>query len=175
MKRFTRIFLLLLIFAICIFNIYKFARERIEEKRHIELRKRQIEEERRREIEEERRLRDANRREKEESRKRREKLHREYLEEKTAAASPPKKRSTVIHRHDVEKVCRKHNCRLLQYHEEGHAIYILVSSSDHSSISDILDPLVAMGVVNFTEHKDKFGARMIQGKRIYTAAYTLRW
>jgi hypothetical protein len=85
---------------------------------------------------------------------------------------PPPSR---LHLYEVKTICEKRRCRLLTYKEQGHAIYIEVAGPDHSAVSDILNDLIRAGAINFTEHSEKFGVRMIDRKRMYVAAYTLRW
>ena len=175
--------LLILVFlVIIVYNAYQFYMERKAERERIAEKKEQLEQLRKLEETRDRLQMEHELLEIEQERLRVEK-ERAALKQKrepqvssqrrpTARRTP---RSTVKHRYEVQQICQKCNCTLLKYNEQGYAIYIEVAGPDHSSVSDILDPLVRAGVVNFKEHREKFGARMIRGKRMYVAAYTLRW
>jgi predicted Holliday junction resolvase-like endonuclease len=75
----------------------------------------------------------------------------------------------------VESACREAGCTLVKYQETGNSSYIVVEGPDHSTVSNVLDPLVRAGMKDFTDHKDQFKAEMINGRRVYTAAYTIKW
>lgn len=79
------------------------------------------------------------------------------------------------HKAKVDAACRESRCTLVQYKESGDSSYILVQGPDHSAVSAVLDPLVRAGMRDFTEHKEQFKAETIQGRRVYSAAYTIKW
>jgi|GEM_PF-2692862 len=167
--------ILIIILGVSVYNGFKLFKERREKKRLIEQRKKELallrqKEEAKRQLKEEQRRAQIER-----DRLERKKIVREEATRRKSPPPTPKPRSTVNHRYEVQKICEKCRCSLLQYNEQGHAIYIEVAGPTHSSVSDILPPLIRAGVVNFSEHKEKFGAKMINGKRMYHAAYTLRW
>jgi predicted Holliday junction resolvase-like endonuclease len=170
MKKAVKIIVLFVI-IVSVYNCFIFLKERVVEKMRIEERKKELDLMRKNEEEKRRKLLEE------------EKLLRETKPSISPTPAPeserirptPQPRSTANHRHEVKVICEKFRCKLLTYNEQGYAIYIEVAGPDHSAISDILPQLIQAGVVNFTEHREKFGVKMINGNRMYFAAYTLRW
>lgn len=75
----------------------------------------------------------------------------------------------------VDAACKEARCTLVKYEETGDSSFIVVQGPDNNTVSSVLDPLVRAGMKDFTEHKDQFKVQMDQGRRIYTAAYTIKW
>mgnify|MGYP006283870091 CR=1 FL=1 len=97
-------------------------------------------------------------------------------EPKNQPAPPPvKPRQSGSHRDEVQKACREAGCRLVSYRESGGKSHIVVEGPTHNTVSDLLDPLIRMGMKDFSQDKDKYGVRREGTKRTYTAAYTLEW
>lgn len=170
MKKILKIIVIFVI-IVSVYNCFFFIKERVEEKKRIEERKNELE---------------LLRQKEEEARKFRTEQEKNLIDlDSPVSPTPtpatkrikpvPPPRSKVNHRYDVKVICEKYRCNLLTYNEQGYAIYIEVAGPNHSAVSDILPELIRAGVVNFTEHKEKFGAKMINGKRVYFAAYTLKW
>lgn len=83
--------------------------------------------------------------------------------------------STFRHKSTVETACREARCALIKYQESGDSSCIVVQGPDHNTVSDVLDSLIRAGMKDFTEHKDQYKVQMVQGRRVYTAAYTIKW
>jgi len=176
-----------ILFALLIIGVYNgliYIKERVKERQRVEERKKELVELQKKEIEERKQEEQQKKRSLELDRKEREervKAFQRAQKEATRPTPPPTPpptsppRTTVNHLYNVKTICDKHLCILLSYNEQGHAIYIEVAGPDHNSISDILNDLIKAGAINFTEHREKYGIRMINNKRMYCAAYTLRW
>lgn len=170
MKKAFKIIIMAIV-VVSIYNFFLYFKEQVDEKKRIEIRKRELEALRKKEEQERIRLLEEVKSQYESNTH----VSPTPIQETRIVKPAPSPRSTVNHRYEVNTICTKCRCKLLTYNEQGHAIYIEVAGPDHSTVSDILPELIKAGVVNFTEHRDKFGAKIVNGKRVYTAAYTLRW
>jgi len=189
MNKFFHAVIILAILIVSAYFSFQYLEKRAEKKDRIEKRRQELEEMRKaEEIEVQRRKEEERQHEAEIARQRaeREKLASERSQPIHPLPNPPRsvslptgvatKIQAVDRRPTIEAICRDAHCRLIRYEVKGeHAYYIMVEGPDHNSVSDILDPLIRAGMVNFTEDKGKFGVRLVKGERVYTAAYTLRW
>jgi len=179
MNKKIRYFLLFGFIIIALYNGLVYLEERSAEYERQEQRKKELEEQQKKEaeklrLEEEQKKRviEKDRKERAERVKAFQKAQKQKSPPPMNPAPPPPSR---LHLYEVKTICEKRRCSLLTYNEKGHEIYIEVAGSDHSSVSDILNDLIRAGVINFTEHREKFGIRMVNRKKMYVAAYTLRW
>ncbi len=150
---------------------FQYYEQKSQEKALIEKRKKELQEMRKKEAERER-IRA------EQERQRQAEIAAHYTRRRRTAPRPVRAstpRSGERHRRLVESICRKARCHLVKYEEKGDTSYIVVEGPDHNSVSDILDPLISAGMRDFSEDKRKFSVRRIGVRRIYTAAYTLKW
>jgi hypothetical protein len=75
----------------------------------------------------------------------------------------------------IESICREQRCKIIRFSENGSSCYLVVEGPDHSSVSNILDPLIRKGMKDFSEDKKQFRVRTVKGRRVYTAAYNLKF
>jgi hypothetical protein len=167
----------LILFGLLILVLYNgsvYIRERAKEYKRLEKRKKELKDLHKKEVEDRRLEEEQKKLMIEKDRKERAERVKAF-QQSQKQIPPPTPPPSRLHLYEVKSICEKCRCRLLCYTEQGHTIYIEVAGPDHSAVSDILKDLIKAGAINFTEHREKFGVRMVENKRMYVAAYTLQW
>jgi len=181
------VFIFFLVFVAFLFGLYyylqKKEKERLELAR-IEQKKKELEELRKKEKEAARLNAERERQKqliREEHRKQRQELISKASSGSVAqptfiiqTTTPVPTSTSTKHRGIVEAACKKARCTLVSYSEQGDSSTIVVEGPDHVSVSEILDYLIPEGMRDFTDHKE-FKASMKDGRRVYTASYTIKW
>ena len=172
MKSLVKKLLFLVVIIVALFFWFQYKEQKQRERELIRQRKEHLEAQRKREMEAERKRQEEIRAQRE----MRKKIYEQHKEGKsdtsrTTLVRPP----DANHWDAVVRACEKANCRLIKYRELGASSYVAVEGPTHTSVAEFLDYLIPEGMKDLEEHKDKFGARSENGRRIYTAAYTIKW